>query len=93
MSYEVVTLDQSMKPPAEFTDVTRQLTTLWIDTNADNIPDTRVKIFDPRFEGYFWDYDNDGLKHVQLRFYPTALFPTEPSAWIELLENTPFFFL
>ena len=76
MSYESVTLDQTMRPPAKFTDVTKELTTLWVDTNTDGIADTRVPIFDARYEGYFWDYDNDGLKHVQMRFYPTALFPS-----------------
>lgn len=27
-------------------------------------------LFDERLAGYFWDYDNDGLKILQLRFYP-----------------------
>ncbi|MFQ5889686.1 MAG: hypothetical protein ACE5JR_06495 [Gemmatimonadota bacterium] len=27
-------------------------------------------LFDPCFQGYFWDYDNNGLKLLQLRFYP-----------------------
>lgn len=27
-------------------------------------------LFDPALEGYFWDYDNNGLKLLQLRFYP-----------------------
>ncbi len=29
-----------------------------------------VPLFDPCFQGYFWDYDNNGLKLLQLRFYP-----------------------
>jgi hypothetical protein len=29
----------------------------------------RIPLFDPALEGYFWDYDNQGLKIVQLRFY------------------------
>ncbi len=28
-----------------------------------------VPIFDPMFQGYFWAYDNNGLKLLQLRFY------------------------
>ncbi|MDX5423275.1 MAG: hypothetical protein LPK14_13540 [Hymenobacteraceae bacterium] len=27
-------------------------------------------LFDEAMQGYFWDYDNDGLKLLQLRFYP-----------------------
>jgi len=33
---------------------------------------TDVPLFDPCFENYFWDYDNNGLKLLQLRFYPMA---------------------
>ena len=40
------------------------------DTNGDGRCDTRVGIFDPRLQGYFWDFDNHGLRLVQLRFYP-----------------------
>ena len=29
-------------------------------------------LFDPALAGYFWDYDNNGLKLLQLRFYPTT---------------------
>jgi hypothetical protein len=29
-----------------------------------------VNLFDSCFENYFWDYDNHGLKLLQLRFYP-----------------------
>ncbi len=28
-----------------------------------------LPIFDPMFQGYFWAYDNNGLKLLQLRFY------------------------
>jgi hypothetical protein len=27
-------------------------------------------VFDPIMEGYFWKYNNNGLKLLQLRFYP-----------------------
>jgi hypothetical protein len=46
-----------------FTNVTRELTTLYYGGTAYNL-------FDARFQGYFWDYDNNGLRHLQLRFYP-----------------------
>jgi hypothetical protein len=31
-----------------------------------------VSLFDPCLEGYFWQYDNTGLKLLQLRFYSAA---------------------
>jgi len=31
-----------------------------------------VNIFEQPFEQYFWDYDNNGLRLVQLRFYPAV---------------------
>ena len=40
----------------------------------------RLYIFDPLLEGELWNYDNKGLKHVQMRFYPV---PTDytPGDW------------
>lgn len=46
----------------------------------------RVPLFDQSLSGYFWDYDNQGLKLAQLRFYectttvPDATDPTAPQA-------------
>jgi hypothetical protein len=34
--------------------------------------DARYGIFDEEFQEYFWDFDNHGLRLVQLRFYPIA---------------------
>jgi len=31
---------------------------------------TRLPLFDERLEDYLWDYDNNGLRIAQLRFYP-----------------------
>lgn len=31
----------------------------------------KYPLFDEALAGYFWDYDNDGLKILQLRFYPS----------------------
>ena len=31
---------------------------------------TTINLFDPMLYQYFWDYDNNGLRLVQLRFYP-----------------------
>jgi len=37
------------------------------DGDVDNIP-----LFDSRLENYLWEYDNNGLKIIQLRFYPVG---------------------
>lgn len=58
------------KGKSSFTRVTKELTTLLLDTDGDNIVDTRIGIFDPALQDYFWDYDNNGLRLAQLRFYP-----------------------
>jgi hypothetical protein len=67
-SVDVVTLAKSSK----FSDVTRQLTTVQYDVNGDGVIATneRVDIFDAAFQDYLWAFDNNGLKNVQLRFYP-----------------------
>ena len=56
-----------------FQNVTKQLLTLCLDTVLDDVVacDTRVQLFDNDFYQYFWDYDNNGLRLAQLRFYPT----------------------
>ncbi len=77
LSTESITLGQSdadvnRKSPPKFVDVTKQLTTILYDYDADGTVE-RVPLFDDAYEGYFWDYDNSGLKHVQMRFYPVAV--------------------
>jgi hypothetical protein len=59
------------KGQQKFTDVTKELTTITY-YNATLGKDVTVDIFDPSLYGYLWDYDNNGLKTVQLRFYPTS---------------------
>ncbi len=58
---------------SSFTNVTKQLTTITIDpTLAASLGLTcsgTVNIFDPCLQNYFWSYDNNGLKLLQLRFY------------------------
>ncbi len=39
------------------------------DENDPVVEDIDVWLFDPCFENYFWNYDNNGLKLLQLRFY------------------------
>jgi hypothetical protein len=45
-----------------FSDVTNQLTSLVTTTQT-------VALFGSGFQGFFWDYDNNGDKLLQLRFY------------------------
>lgn len=53
---------------SKFDNVSRFL--LYIIVDLDDDGDTeRVPLFDDALEGYFWDYDNLGLKVAQLRFY------------------------
>jgi hypothetical protein len=57
------------KGKSTFGDVTKQLTTVtYYDTILEKY--ITVDIFDEQFEDYFWGFDNNGLKIVQLRFYP-----------------------
>lgn len=58
---------------SKFENKTKELTTMVIqvDTNGDDVLETvRIGIFDPLLYSYFWDYDNNGLRLVQMRFYP-----------------------
>lgn len=59
----------------KFENVTKQLTTMCLDLDGvveANPCDARYGIFDDDFQDYFWDFDNHGLRLVQLRFYPIA---------------------
>jgi hypothetical protein len=50
-------------------DATSQLTSLEADVNGDGVLDT-VALFADGLTDFFWQYDNQGLKHAQVRFYP-----------------------
>jgi hypothetical protein len=52
-----------------FANVTTQLTTITFINPATGQPVT-VSIFDPALIDYFWNYQNNGLRLAQLRFYP-----------------------
>ena len=41
-------------------------------TDDDIYNPQRYGLFDNALWEYFWDYDNHGLKHIQLRFYPVV---------------------
>lgn len=61
-------------PKPKFVDVTRELLTITVEDIYLNgvlvVPAGTYNVFDPIMEGYFWKYDNYGLKLLQLRFYP-----------------------
>ena len=59
---------------SSFKNVTTNLTTIVLDAVADAdavlaCGGTTVSLFNPCLEGYFWKYDNNGLKLLQVRFY------------------------
>jgi hypothetical protein len=59
---------------SSFRNVTTALTTIALDPTADAAAvlacgGATVSLFDPCLEGYFWQYDNTGLKLLQVRFY------------------------
>jgi hypothetical protein len=65
-----------------FQNVTKELLYVYADVNGDGTIE-RVPLFDDRLIGYFWQYDNRGLKLAQFRFYPCSTsVPLEPGASI-----------
>jgi len=64
----ILTLSRTAGKPV-WKDSTSELTSFVYDINADGKLET-VALFSSRFEEYMWQYDNYGLKHAQLRFYP-----------------------
>jgi hypothetical protein len=72
-SVAVLTLERT-KGPSKFENVSKQLLYIYADIDADGIQE-RVPLFSDELQDYFWAYDNNGLKLVQLRFYevPTTV--------------------
>ena len=75
-SLETIHLVRSKDGPPKFDDKTLELTTVYVDITNDGIDNpVRYRLFDDALWQYFWDYDNNGLKLLQIRFYeiPTTL--------------------
>ena len=53
---------------SKFTNVSRALLYVMADVDGDGTID-RVPLFDDRLQDYFWQYDNNGLRLAQMRFY------------------------
>lgn len=81
-SVEQVSSEMLTRPKgkSEFTNVTAELTSIvlmvLVDDDGDlettddqTIEYVRVPIFDSILDGEYWEYDNDGLKLCQVRFY------------------------
>jgi hypothetical protein len=68
-SLESVNLTRT-KGASKFTDQTLKLTTIYVDMTNDGIDNpVRYYLFDNSLWSYFWDYDNAGLKLLQIRIY------------------------
>lgn len=58
---------------SKFTNVTKELLYIYVDiTDDDTYNPQRYPIFDDRLQDYYWQFDNNGLKVLQLRFYPIS---------------------
>jgi len=69
----LATLKLERTKNAKFQNVTSYLLTLSLsaaDATLAGCTSTTVGLFDPCLQNYFWNYDNQGLKLLQLRFYP-----------------------
>lgn len=59
------------KGKQSFTNVSKQLLYIFVDLDGDGSLE-RYPLFDDALEDYYWSYDNNGLKLLQVRFYPIA---------------------
>lgn len=64
------------KGQSTFSNVSKELLYVYADINGDGTTE-RMPLFDSRLENYYWNYDNNGLRLMQLRFYyvPTTVSP------------------
>lgn len=66
----VVLVRESGRPTA--INASKELLTVCMDLDGDTICDTRSSLFSDSLLDYMWEYDNQGLKVAQLRFYEVA---------------------
>ena len=65
-----VTLDRTNPGKQTFMDATKELTTLnWCTTVDGAIVCQRIPLFSGGLSDFYWQYDNNGLRLAQLRFY------------------------
>lgn len=53
---------------SSFSNVTKDLLYIYVDLDGDGTAE-RYNLFNDALQDYFWSYDNNGLKLLQLRFY------------------------
>lgn len=63
------TVQTRNKGKSSFENVSKQLLYVYADLNADGALE-RYNLFSTALQDYFWQYDNNGLKLLQMRFYP-----------------------
>jgi hypothetical protein len=56
---------------SKFSNVSADLLYMYVDLDGDGTAE-RYNIFNEALEGFAWEYDNSGLKLLQLRFYPIS---------------------
>lgn len=57
---------------SDFEDISKLLLYLYLDLNGDGTLE-RYSLFDPTLQDFLWNYNNEGLKDLQLRFYESVL--------------------
>ncbi len=70
-TYSMVLTRDANGGKSSFTNVSRELLYIYADFNADGIIE-RYPLFSDSTLQYYWNYDNQGLKLAQLRFYETS---------------------
>jgi hypothetical protein len=56
------------KGKQKFENVSNKLLYMYVDLDGDGAAE-RYPLFAEELQDYFWGYDNNGLRHIQLRFY------------------------
>lgn len=71
-SLESLTVKRERGKPT-FENVSRELLYIYVDITDDDVSNPKLySLFSEEMYGYFWSYDNVGLRVLQLRFYPIS---------------------
>lgn len=65
------TVQVRTKGKSSFSNVSSALLYIYADLDGDGTAE-RYNLFNSALQNYYWDYDNAGLKLLQLRFYPIS---------------------
>jgi hypothetical protein len=66
---EITLTLNSTDRPNRFQNVSKYLLYVYADIDGDGVADDRVPLFGDGYQDFYWNYDNNGLKLAQLRFY------------------------